>query len=49
MFCVEILDNVESLLGQCFGKVTAKSVAMLVSFGEVISNRKRSPEIFFVE
>ncbi|CAF1898905.1 hypothetical protein BRARA_B01536 [Brassica rapa] len=46
--CDQILDGVESLRDQCFGEVTANSVAILLSFGEAIAKSKRSPEKLFV-
>ena len=46
--CDQIFESFDSLKDQCFGKVTASSVSVLLSFGDAIAKSKRSPEKLFV-
>ncbi|CAA0842990.1 exocyst subunit exo70 family protein A2 [Striga hermonthica] len=46
--CDEIFEGHDNLRDQCFAKVTANSMAVLLSFGEAITKIKRSPEKLFV-
>ncbi|KAA8534587.1 hypothetical protein F0562_032154 [Nyssa sinensis] len=46
--CDQIFEGIDSLRDQCFAEVTASSVALLLSFGDVMAKSKRSPEKLFV-
>lgn len=46
--CYQIFEGIDTIKDQCFAEATANTVAMLLSFGEAISNSKRSPEKLFV-
>ncbi|RWR85247.1 Exocyst complex protein Exo70 [Cinnamomum micranthum f. kanehirae] len=46
--CYQIFEGIDTIKDECFAEATANTVAMLLSFGEAISNSKRSPEKLFV-
>lgn len=46
--CDHVFNGFDSLKDQCFSKVTASSVEMLLSFGDAVAKSKRSPEKLFV-
>ncbi|KAL8050460.1 hypothetical protein ABFX02_06G083400 [Erythranthe guttata] len=45
--CDQIFEGFNSLMDQSFAEVTARSVAVLLGFGVVITESKRSPEKLF--
>nr|XP_043629433.1 exocyst complex component EXO70A1-like isoform X2 [Erigeron canadensis] len=46
--CDQMFEGIESLKDQCFAEVTQGSVDMLLNFGYVVVESKRSPKNFFV-
>ncbi|GLT93366.1 hypothetical protein SLE2022_111620 [Rubroshorea leprosula] len=46
--CDQIFKGYDSLSDQCFAEVTANSVSVLFSFGEVMAKSTRTPEKLFV-
>ena len=48
MVCDQVFNGFDYLKDQCFSKVIASSLEMIISFGDAIAKSKCSPKKLFV-